>query len=87
MEVDEEKKAEKFVKEVTEKSYNGVILSHVQSIFAQLAFSKLQYCIPRGFWKHFKFVLPNDFLKKIKVIRPYKSNNLTISYIILQLVI
>lgn len=53
---DEEKRAEKFAKDSAEKNYNAVVLAQVQSIFAQLAFSKLQYCIPRGFWKHFKLV-------------------------------
>ena len=40
------------------KDYNLVLLKHVQYIFAHLACSKLQYYVPRGFWKHFRFALP-----------------------------
>jgi ubiquitin carboxyl-terminal hydrolase 9/24 len=28
----------------------------VQAIFGHLAYSKLQYYVPRGLWKHFKWV-------------------------------
>lgn len=36
------------------KEYNLGVLKHIQAIFAHLAESKLQYYVPRGFWKHFK---------------------------------
>ncbi|XP_034939757.1 probable ubiquitin carboxyl-terminal hydrolase FAF-X isoform X2 [Chelonus insularis] len=36
------------------KEYNVGILKQVQAIFGHLAYSKLQYYIPRGLWKHFK---------------------------------
>ena len=36
------------------KDYNLDVLKHVQVIFAHLACSKLQYYVPRGFWKHFR---------------------------------
>ncbi|XP_022160014.1 probable ubiquitin carboxyl-terminal hydrolase FAF-X [Myzus persicae] len=36
------------------KEYNVGILKQVQAIFGHLAFSKVQYYIPRGLWKHFK---------------------------------
>ncbi|XP_030838236.1 probable ubiquitin carboxyl-terminal hydrolase FAF-X isoform X3 [Strongylocentrotus purpuratus] len=36
------------------KEYNLGVLKHVQAIFGHLAESKLQYYVPRGFWKHFK---------------------------------
>ncbi|XP_063973678.1 probable ubiquitin carboxyl-terminal hydrolase FAF-X isoform X2 [Diachasmimorpha longicaudata] len=36
------------------KEYNIGILKQVQAIFGHLAYSKLQYYIPRGLWKHFK---------------------------------
>lgn len=38
------------------KEYNIGILKQVQAIFGHLAYSKLQYYIPRGLWKHFKLV-------------------------------
>ena len=37
------------------KNYNITILKQVQSIFGHLALSKLQYCVPNGLWKHFRF--------------------------------
>ena len=37
------------------KDYNIGVLKHVQAIFAHLACSKLQYYVPRGFWKHFRY--------------------------------
>ncbi|XP_050542237.1 probable ubiquitin carboxyl-terminal hydrolase FAF-X isoform X2 [Daktulosphaira vitifoliae] len=40
--------------EVSRKEYNVGILKQVQAIFGHLAFSKVQYYIPRGLWKHFK---------------------------------
>ncbi|XP_012278998.1 probable ubiquitin carboxyl-terminal hydrolase FAF-X [Orussus abietinus] len=36
------------------KEYNIGILKQVQAIFGHLAYSKLQYYIPRGLWRHFK---------------------------------
>jgi len=36
------------------KEYNVGILKQVQAIFGHLAFSKVQYYVPRGLWKHFK---------------------------------
>ena len=38
------------------KEYNCGVLKHVQAIFGHLACSKLQYYVPRGFWKHFRYV-------------------------------
>ena len=34
--------------------YNIQIFRHIQSIFGHLLDSKIQYCVPRGFWKIFK---------------------------------
>ncbi len=39
------------------KDYNLGVLKHVQAIFGHLACSKLQYYVPRGFWKHFRSVV------------------------------
>ncbi|KAL4220567.1 putative ubiquitin carboxyl-terminal hydrolase FAF-X [Mactra antiquata] len=36
------------------KEYNLGVLKQVQLIFGNLSASKLQYYVPRGFWKHFK---------------------------------
>ena len=41
-------------REETRNQYNLGVLKYVQAIFGHLALSKLQYYIPRGFWKHFK---------------------------------
>jgi len=41
-------------KEAGRKDYNLGVLKHVQAIFAHLACSRLQYYVPRGFWKHFR---------------------------------
>lgn len=41
-------------REETRKEYNLGVLKQVQAIFGHLACSKLQYYVPRGFWKHFK---------------------------------
>lgn len=38
------------------KEYNLGVLKQIQLIFGNLAASKLQYYVPRGFWKHFKYV-------------------------------
>lgn len=40
--------------EEARKEYNVGILKQVQAIFGHLAYSKLQYYVPRGLWKHFK---------------------------------
>ncbi|PSN47507.1 putative ubiquitin carboxyl-terminal hydrolase FAF-X [Blattella germanica] len=40
--------------EESRKEYNIGILKQVQAIFGHLAYSKLQYYVPRGLWKHFK---------------------------------
>lgn len=45
---------EEVPKEETRKEYNIGVLKFVQAIFGHLALSKLQYYVPRGFWKHFK---------------------------------
>lgn len=41
-------------KEEERKVYNLSVLKHVQAIFGHLACSKLQYYVPRGFWKQFR---------------------------------
>jgi ubiquitin carboxyl-terminal hydrolase 9/24 len=41
-------------KDEERKDYNMGVLRQVQVIFGHLAASKLQYFVPRGFWKHFK---------------------------------
>ncbi|RWS11107.1 putative ubiquitin carboxyl-terminal hydrolase FAF-X-like protein [Dinothrombium tinctorium] len=41
-------------REETRREYNLGVLKYVQAIFGHLALSKLQYYVPRGFWKHFK---------------------------------
>lgn len=41
-------------KEESRKDYNLGVLKYVQAIFGHLALSKLQYYVPKGFWKHFK---------------------------------
>ncbi|XP_046668911.1 probable ubiquitin carboxyl-terminal hydrolase FAF-X isoform X3 [Homalodisca vitripennis] len=45
---------EKSTMEESRKEYNIGILKQVQAIFGHLAYSKLQYYVPRGLWKHFK---------------------------------
>lgn len=45
---------EKIGHEESRKEYNIGILKQVQAIFGHLAYSKLQYYVPRGLWKHFK---------------------------------
>lgn len=47
---------EKCSADESRKEYNIGILKQVQAIFGHLAYSKLQYYIPRGLWKHFKYV-------------------------------
>ncbi|KAK3714003.1 hypothetical protein RRG08_009701 [Elysia crispata] len=41
-------------KDEERKCYNLGVLRQIQVIFGHLAASKLQYFVPRGFWKHFK---------------------------------
>lgn len=36
------------------KEYNIGVLRHLQVIFGHLASSRLQYYVPRGFWKQFR---------------------------------
>lgn len=38
------------------KEYNIGVLRHLQVIFGHLASSRLQYYVPRGFWKQFRSV-------------------------------
>lgn len=45
---------EKSSLEESRKEYNIGILKQVQAIFGHLAYSKLQYYIPKGLWRHFK---------------------------------
>lgn len=42
--------------EESRKEYNIVILKQVQAIFGHLAYSRLQYYIPRGLWRHFRLL-------------------------------
>ncbi|XP_071033260.1 ubiquitin carboxyl-terminal hydrolase 9X isoform X5 [Parasteatoda tepidariorum] len=53
-ESDTEGNEEKGSREESRKEYNLGVLKQVQAIFGHLACSKLQYYVPRGFWKHFK---------------------------------
>ena len=41
-------------KEQERKEYNLKVLRQVQGIFGHLSESKLQFHIPRGFWKSFR---------------------------------
>lgn len=38
------------------KDYNLGVLKQIQAIFGHLVLSKCQYYVPKGFWKHFKYV-------------------------------
>ncbi|XP_033356836.1 probable ubiquitin carboxyl-terminal hydrolase FAF-X isoform X1 [Bombus vosnesenskii] len=51
---DNDTNEEKCGADESRKEYNIGILKQVQAIFGHLAYSKLQYYIPRGLWKHFK---------------------------------
>ncbi|KAK6195512.1 hypothetical protein SNE40_000926 [Patella caerulea] len=51
---DERKEEEKGTREEERKDYDMGVLKQIQYIFGHLAASKLQYFVPRGFWKHFK---------------------------------
>ncbi|XP_014217217.1 probable ubiquitin carboxyl-terminal hydrolase FAF-X isoform X3 [Copidosoma floridanum] len=51
---DNDTNEEKCSADESRKEYNIGILKQVQAIFGHLAYSKLQYYIPRGLWKHFK---------------------------------
>lgn len=37
------------------REYNMNIFRHLQMIFGHLAESKMQYYVPKGFWRHFRF--------------------------------
>lgn len=37
------------------KEYNLTIFKHLQMIFGHLAESKMQYYVPKGFWRQFRF--------------------------------
>nr|CAD7574966.1 unnamed protein product [Timema californicum] len=52
---DNECNDEKCGAEESRKEYNIGILKQVQAIFGHLAYSKLQYYVPRGLWRHFKY--------------------------------
>lgn len=54
---DNDTNEEKCTADESRKEYNIGILKQVQAIFGHLAYSKLQYYIPRGLWKHFKYGL------------------------------
>ena len=41
-------------KEESRRDYNVGVLKYVQAVFGHLALSKLQYYVPKGFWRHFK---------------------------------
>jgi ubiquitin carboxyl-terminal hydrolase 9/24 len=45
--------------------YNIQIFRHIQWIFGHLLESKLQFYIPRGFWKIFKYVLKTKSIEHI----------------------
>jgi ubiquitin carboxyl-terminal hydrolase 9/24 len=49
---DEEKPVS--VKEESKNDYHMGVLKQIQLIFGNLFSSRLQYYVPRGFWKHFK---------------------------------
>jgi ubiquitin carboxyl-terminal hydrolase 9/24 len=51
---EEERSAKEQQMGVQRKDYNIGVLKHVQAIFAHLACSKLQYYVPKGFWRHFR---------------------------------
>ncbi|KAK3596917.1 hypothetical protein CHS0354_031696 [Potamilus streckersoni] len=53
---EERKDEEKSVtnKDDERREYNLGVLKQIQLIFGNLAASRLQYYVPRGFWKHFK---------------------------------
>lgn len=38
------------------KKYNINILKEVQAIFGHLACSKLQYYVPKGLWRNFRYL-------------------------------
>lgn len=38
------------------KKYNVNILKEVQAIFGHLACSKLQYYVPKGLWRNFRYL-------------------------------
>ena len=56
MNEEERKDQEKPVsnRDVERKECNLGILKQIQLIFGNLETSKLQYYVPKGFWKHFR---------------------------------
>ncbi|XP_074657837.1 ubiquitin carboxyl-terminal hydrolase 9X-like [Tubulanus polymorphus] len=52
--VNEEERKDDEKPEETRNDYNIGVLKHIQMIFGHLQASKLQYYVPKGFWKHFK---------------------------------
>lgn len=47
---------DKLQKSDSRKDYNIGVLKQIQAIFGHLLLSKFQYYVPKGFWKHFKYV-------------------------------
>lgn len=54
--LDNECHEDKVTVDESRKEYNIGILKQVQAIFGHLAYSRLQYYIPKGLWRHFKYV-------------------------------
>ena len=54
VELSEDREELTMKREDERKDYNLGVLKLVQAIFGHLACSKLQYYVPRGFWKHFR---------------------------------
>lgn len=52
--LDNESEEDKNGIQESRKEYNIGILKQVQAIFGHLAYSRLQYYIPKGLWRHFK---------------------------------
>lgn len=51
------------------KEYNIGVLRHLQVIFGHLAASRLQYYVPRGFWKQFRYFFKKSALAGIESLR------------------
>lgn len=54
IEIDSDCIDSKFCLDDDRKDYNVGILKQVQAIFGNLAYSRLQYYVPKGLWRHFK---------------------------------
>lgn len=52
------------------KEYNIGVLRHLQVIFGHLAASRLQYYVPRGFWKQFRYC-KDSFVLSISSLPSY----------------